>query len=139
MEEKTPENRSTDAEDIEPAPEETAAEDQETEQLSEEELRSVLEVLLLVSDRPLPIAKMREVVGGVGAKVIRETVALIDERLREHEFPYQIREVGGGYVLSTKPEYAPWIRKLYSPKTKTAKLSQPALETLAVVASKQQA
>jgi segregation and condensation protein B len=62
---------------------------------------------------------------------------VIDERLREYEFPYQVREVGGGYVLSTKPDYAPWIRKLYAPKTKTAKLSQAALETLAVVAYKQ--
>ena len=137
MEEKTSEKRPTGAEDIESAPEGTAAEDQETEQLSDEELRSVLEVLLLVRDRPLPIAKIREVVEGVGAKEIRETIALIDERLRENDFPYQIREVGGGYVLSTKPEYASWIRKLYSPKAKTTKLSQPALETLAVVAYKQ--
>ena len=156
MDEKTSETRPTDtAEDIESAPGETAAAepdaeerpaDQETEQpseeeapeqLSDEELRSVLEVLLLVSDRPLPIAKIREVIEGVDAKRIRETIVVIEERLRENGFPYQVREVGGGYVLSTKADYAPWIRKLYSPKAKTTKLSQAALETLAVVAYKQ--
>ncbi len=155
MEEKTSETRPIDdAEDNESAPEETASaeqdaeerpadrqteqpEEEEAEQLSDEELRNVLEVLLLVSDRPLPIGKIREVIDGVDAKKIRETIALIEERLRENGFPYQIREVGGGYVLSTIPDYAPWIRKLYSPKTKATKLSQAALETLAVVAYKQ--
>jgi segregation and condensation protein B len=156
MEEKTSETRPTDhAEDIESAPEETVAAepdaeerpaDQETEepseeeapeQLSDEELRNVLEVLLLVSDRPLPISKIREVIEGVETKRIRETIVVIEERLRENGFPYQVREVGGGYVLSTKGEYASWIRKLYSPKAKTTKLSQAALETLAVVAYKQ--
>lgn len=165
MEEKTTETRPTDdAEDIESTPDETAPDEtapdetaaaerepeqppqeqedgeedeQEGEGLSDEELCSVIEVLLLVSDKPLSIAKIREVTEGVGTKRVREAVLRIEERLLESGLPYQVREVGGGYVLATKPEYASWIRKLHSPKTKATKLSQAALETLAVVAYKQ--
>ena len=140
MEENTANTEPTnDVEELESALEELAEADQETkaEQLSNEELRSVVEVLLLVSDRPLPVKKIQEVIEGVSPKQIQDTIVQIRERLHENEFPYQVREVGGGYVLSSLPEFASWIRKLYSPKAKTSKLSQAALETLAVVAYKQ--
>jgi segregation and condensation protein B len=128
-----------DVEEIESSPEEMLKADEETqsEQLSNEELRSIIEVLLLVSDRPLPVKKIQEVVEGIGAKQVHEIIIQIRERLRENDFPYQVREVGGGFVLSSLPEFAPWIRKLYSPKAKASKLSQAALETLAVIAYKQ--
>lgn len=109
----------------------------EAAQLTDEQLRAILEVLLLVSDRPLSVSKIREVIEGISQKKISELVAKIQERFAENGFPYQLREIGGGYVLSTLPEYAPWIRKLYSPKARASKLSQAALETLAVIAYKQ--
>jgi segregation and condensation protein B len=108
-----------------------------TEELSDEELRAIIEVLLLVSDKPISIPKIKDIVGGAGAKKIKELIAQSQERLLESGFPYQIREIGGGYVLATLPQYSKWIRKLHSPKTKATKLSQAALETLAVVAYKQ--
>jgi segregation and condensation protein B len=138
MEENTAEPKSTEAEstddleEMEPAPEEI-----EARQLSNEELRSIIEVLLLVNDRPLSIKRIREIIEGVDSKTIYDVIAQIRERLHENEFPYQIREVGGGFVLSSLPEYAPWIQKLYSPKAKASRLSQAALETLAVIAYKQ--
>jgi segregation and condensation protein B len=140
MEDNTTDTESTDdIEELESALEEMAEADQETkaEQLSNEELRSVIEVLLLVSDRPLPVKKIQEVIEGISTKQIQDIIVQIRERLHENEFPYQVREVGGGYVLSSLPEFASWIRKMYSPKAKTSKLSQAALETLAVVAYKQ--
>jgi segregation and condensation protein B len=112
-------------------------EEDEVEELSDDELRSVLEVLLFVSDKPLTINKIKDVTGGVGSKKIREVIELIGARLLENNFPYQVKEVGGGYMLSTLPQYALWVRKLYSPKAKATKLTQAALETLAVVAYKQ--
>ena len=122
--------------DSEESQDEDDAED-EVEELSDEELRAVLEVLLFVSDKPLTINKIKDVTGGVGSKKIREVIELIGARLLENNFPYQVKEVGGGYMLSTLPQYALWVRKLYSPKAKATKLTQAALETLAVVAYKQ--
>ncbi|MBI5115810.1 SMC-Scp complex subunit ScpB [Candidatus Poribacteria bacterium] len=105
--------------------------------LSDEELRSVVEVLLLVSDRPLSVSRLGEVLEGVGAEKIEEIIGHVQQRLTELGFPFQIREVAGGYVLSTLPKYAPWVRKMYSPKITASKLSRAALETLAVIAYKQ--
>jgi segregation and condensation protein B len=122
-------NAPSDDQSSEEAP--TAAE------LPDEELRSIVEVLLLVSDRPLPISRMREVLEGPDSKKIEEIVGQVQQRLVEHSFPFQLREVAGGYVLSTLPKYAPWVQKFYSPKIRASKLSQAALETLAVVAYKQ--
>jgi segregation and condensation protein B len=107
------------------------------EELPAEKVRAILEVLLLVSDKPLSITKIREVLGGVSQKNIREIVAEIQRRFADNDFPFQVRELGGGYVLSSLPEYADWVKKLYAPKMKSTKLSQAALETLAVIAYKQ--
>jgi segregation and condensation protein B len=132
----TEEANSQDNEDAQDSQESDDAED-EVEELSDDELRSVLEVLLFVSDKPLTINKIKDVTGGVGSKKIREVIELIGARLLDNNFPYQVKEVGGGYMLSTLPQYALWVRKLYSPKAKATKLTQAALETLAVVAYKQ--
>ena len=109
----------------------------EIDELSDEKMRAILEVLFLASDKPLSISRMRDILSGVGQKKILEIISQIQRRLAENEFPFQVREVGGGFVLSTLPEYAEWIRKLYSPKAKSTKLSQASLETLDVIAYKQ--
>src|SRR5437899_8221828 len=48
----------------------------------------------------------------------------------------QLVEVAGGWQITTRPEYNDWVRELLDPKT-PPRLSIQALETLAVVASKQ--
>ncbi len=106
-------------------------------ELPDEELLSIVGVLLLVSDRPLSVSRIKEVLEGPDSKKIEEIVDRIQRRLAEHSFPFRVREVAGGYVLSTLPKYAPWVQKFYSPKIRASKLSQAALETLAVVAYKQ--
>jgi segregation and condensation protein B len=45
-------------------------------------------------------------------------------------------EVGGGFRMVTRPEIAPWLLRLARTRTK-ARLSRPALETLAIVAYRQ--
>jgi len=96
--------------------------------LSDEQLRAIVEVLLLVSDKPLSVAKIAEILDGAGRKKIHEFIAEIQQRLADNDFPFQIREVAGGFVLSTLPEYADWIRKLYAPKMKSAKLPNKVLK-----------
>ncbi len=134
-EETAPEN---DHEGTPAPPEDTApSEKLSAEGLPEEQLRSIVEVLLLVSDRPLSASRIGEVLEGPDNKRIEEILGWIQERLDQHGFPFTVRQVAGGYVLSTRPEYAPWVRKFYAPKVKASKLSQAALETLAVIAYKQ--
>lgn len=49
---------------------------------------------------------------------------------------YQVRETATGWLLSSAPGYAPWLRALY-PEAKPARLSASALETLAIIAYRQ--
>jgi segregation and condensation protein B len=49
---------------------------------------------------------------------------------------YQVRETAAGWLLSSAPGYAPWLRALY-PEAKPTRLSASALETLAIIAYRQ--
>jgi len=63
---------------------------------------------------------------------------LIAEMMAEYSLPQRgitLVEVAEGYQFRTRPEYADWVKKLK--KTKPFALSQPALETLAIIAYKQ--
>ena len=69
----------------------------------------------------------------------KQVLAIIEELTREYAQTgraVQIVEVGGGFQMATKPEYGRWVRKLYNEKM-TTKLSNAALETLAIIAYKQ--
>lgn len=49
---------------------------------------------------------------------------------------HEVRETAAGWQLVTKPEFSPWLRQLY-PENRPARLSAPALETLAIIAYRQ--
>jgi segregation and condensation protein B len=121
----------------EAAAQEEALPEPSASDLPDDQLRSVMEVLLLVSDRPLSIAKIQEVLEGLPKKKIFEIIEQVRAHMEQNRFPFQVRQVANGYLLSTMPEYAEWVRKFYAPKLKTSRLSQAALETLAVIAYKQ--
>lgn len=96
---------------------------------------AILEALVFVSDAPLPLARIEEVLEGRSRAEITRLVAALQERCRQDDRGVLLIEVAGGYRLVTKPELAPWIQRLRG--TKPTKLSKAALETLAIIAYKQ--
>jgi segregation and condensation protein B len=54
----------------------------------------------------------------------------------QEERSFTIEEIGGGFRLYTRPEYAPWVSRLKR-REKEFRLSPAALETLAIVAYRQ--
>jgi len=105
--------------------------------LAGEALERTVEALLFVADKPLPMKKLRRVLEHVRTADIEEAIASIRDRLISQHGPIELRELGGGYKFCTKAEYAPYIKKLYGVRGSAGKLSQAALETLAVIAYKQ--
>jgi segregation and condensation protein B len=100
------------------------------------ELKPVIEALLFVADEPLPFKQLCKVLGEVNEADVR--VAL-DELIAEYEAReggLEIREIAGGWRISTRPQHHEFIRKYLKSKP-SARLSLPALETLAVIAYKQ--
>jgi segregation and condensation protein B len=49
---------------------------------------------------------------------------------------YELRETAAGWQLVTKPQFSPWLRQLF-PEFRSARLSAPAMETLAIIAYRQ--
>lgn len=104
--------------------------------MEDHELSAVIESLLFVSGEPVSLPRLGEVLEGVQADRIRQTLDRIRRGLDSVGHGLQLVEVAGGYQIVTRPECAPWIKALDKIKTAT-RLSRSALETLAIVAYKQ--
>jgi segregation and condensation protein B len=100
-----------------------------------EEKTAIIEALVFASDAPLTPERVAEVLPDTEKK---EILSLLDALSREYEARgggVLLVQVAGGYQFRTRPDLAPWIRKLKS--ARPAMLSTAALETLAVIAYRQ--
>lgn len=99
---------------------------------------SLVEALLFASDAPVEVERIREVLDLGSAAEARALATALGERYAERGSALQVVEVGGGYRMVTRPEVAPWLVRLARSRSR-ARLSRPALETLAIVAYRQPA
>ena len=106
--------------------------------LSDEELTylPIIEALVFSSESPLPLTKIREIIPGLAPKQINSIIEYLNEQYRQGGRSYEIREIAGGYQMFTMPEFAAFVDKLFQEKQQS-RLTQKALETLAIVAYKQ--
>lgn len=135
--------------ELEEAPSEEEAADEDlddsdelepVEMLGREETRQAIYAMLFTSDRPLSARRIAEALGDVDPEIVANLLEELREEINdEHQglhIPYELREIGGGYQFSTKPLFAPYIRRLFQIK-KSKKLSKAVLETLAIIAYRQ--
>jgi segregation and condensation protein B len=101
-----------------------------------EELKRIVEALLFASPDPLSIGKIRSIIPGVESLQVAEAVKALKGDYLGDSRSFQIVEIGGGFQLTTKPDYSVWVGKLLESQSKL-RLSGAALETLAIVAYKQ--
>lgn len=93
----------------------------------------MIESLVFVSQEPITIEKLAEILEGATTEDIQ---AALDELVRKYESPdygIQVRKIGGGWLFSTKPEQDAWVRRFLQIDRKN-KLSPASLETLAIIA-----
>lgn len=103
---------------------------------SEQELKAIVEGVVYVTDEPLSAEQIAAALQQPAATVSR----ILEELAAEYSKPehgLMLREVAGGYKLSTKPEHHEAIRSFVKNLKPPMKLSLPALETLALIAYKQ--
>ena len=111
----------------------------------------VIEALLFSAQKPLSIREIATAIRSAEndpaaagsnefARVREAEVAAALEQLKieyiEQERAFQLMEKAEGWQLATDPKYAQWVRQLF-PAPKPARLSAPALETLAIIAYRQ--
>lgn len=91
--------------------------------------------MLFVSEAPLPLERIEELLDGCSRAEVSRLLADFQEKCRQPDRGVVVTEVAGGYRLTTKPEAASWVQRLHG--SKPARLSRAALETLAIIAYKQ--
>jgi segregation and condensation protein B len=111
-----------------PAPEAITMEDAK--------LKAVLEAIIYVTDEPLSLDQICIAIEQPRDRVID----LLEQLAADYEKPERglsIREIAGGFKMTTKPEHHEAVRRFVRNLNPPLKLSLPALETLAVIAYKQ--
>jgi len=96
----------------------------------------VVEALLFASDTPLEAERIREVLELADVDEARGLVNELRARYDTEDRALAVVEVGGGYRMVTRPDIAPWLMRLAKTRTR-ARLSRPAVETLAIIAYRQ--
>lgn len=94
--------------------------------------RGAIEALLFVSDEPVSAANIAKVLES-DEKSVRKTLEALAEEYRDQERGFQLREAAGGWRMYTHPAHHDAIEQ-YVLSWDTRRLSQAALEALAVIA-----
>jgi segregation and condensation protein B len=104
--------------------------------MEDAKLKAVLEAIIYVTDEPLSLDQICAAIEQPRDRVID----LLEQLAADYEQPERglsIREVAGGFKMTTKPEHHEAVRRFVKNLNPPLKLSLPALETLAVIAYKQ--
>jgi len=117
------------------------------------ELKSILEAVLFSAQKPLSLKELRDIFASAvehseGNEVARSLKKVSEDRLlssleelaKEYETragSYRLVCVAGSWQFVTQPEFAPWLKALVGHRLRPPRLSQPALETLSIIAYRQ--
>ncbi len=114
-------------------------------------LPQVLEALIFASPKPLTVAEMRAVLKSAaalsedppaatlarcGEQDVLDSLGALSAGYRQGDRSFELTETAAGWTLTTTAATAPWVRQLF-PENRPARLSAPALETLAIIAYRQ--
>jgi len=117
------------------------------------ELKFILESILFSAQKPMSVKELRDTLASAAtaedaadsAKPFKKTkeedvTNALEELAREHETAarsYRLACVAGAWQFVTQPEFSPWLKALVGVKARPTRLSQAALETLAIIAYRQ--
>ncbi len=99
-------------------------------------LDNIVLALLFASDEALSARKIAALIEDVTAADVKQAIETWNARANAEAWSIGIEQVAGGYRLATRPDYAPYVSRLYAGRRKF-RLSRAGLETLAIIAYKQ--
>jgi len=116
------------------------------------ELKNIVETILFAAEKPLTLPQLREIFSQAGEgefsteqsrghqkvreKDLEQAIRDLNKRYDESSSGLQIREIADAYQLVTRSDFVPWLRRLFEVH-RPQRLSQPAMETLAIIAYRQ--
>ena len=98
-------------------------------------LKSILEAMLLVADRPIGLKKFTQLLPEYDRGAIITTLKILQREYNDEKRGFELKEVAGGFRLQTRRNLRSWVLRLK--RSSPVRLSRAALETLAVVAYRQ--
>jgi len=117
------------------------------------ELKQILEAILFSAQKPLSTRELRDILTSAADhndehpetgefRKLKDSAinTALETLLADHDRAdrsYSLVCVAGAWQFVTRPDYAPWIKALVGQKPRPPRLSQPALETLAIIAYRQ--
>jgi segregation and condensation protein B len=115
-------------------------------------LKRIVEAILFASQRPVSTKDLQAILksaavadkndpvvaalSGIREAALRAAIDELGADCTDPSRAYELRETAAGWQLVTKPQFAPWLRQLF-PEYRSARLSAPAMETLAIIAYRQ--
>ena len=103
--------------------------------MSEIEKRNIAEALILTSPEPIPLGRLAKLIPRCTPAKARILVDELNAEYVAQQRAFEICEIAGGYQMRTHSEFASYLRQLQS--SRPLRLSNAALETLAIVAYRQ--
>jgi segregation and condensation protein B len=103
--------------------------------MEREDVKSILESLLLVADAPQSVQRFSEVVEGVDKATIESALRQLQSEFETQNRGIRLAEVAGGYQLRTPKANADWVKKFLGGRP--ARMGKATLETLAIIAYRQ--
>lgn len=116
------------------------------------DLPLILESILFASQKPLSVRELRDLLASAAEKSddpvareykkikeepVLEALASLEKFYNEVNRSYRLACIAGSWQFVSQPEYAPWLKALLGEKNRPSRLSQPALETLTIIAYRQ--
>lgn len=103
--------------------------------MDKEKIKSILESLLFINERPIEINELIQVLE-IDKNEIENSLEELSADYQRRQSGICIVKVAGGYQMCSSPENELWVKKMYRERGRQ-KLSIASLETLAIVAYKQ--
>ena len=100
------------------------------------DLTATVEAILFASDAPLTAARIAQVAGAEGQRAVKQAIDALNARYEQTAAAFGIEEIAGGYQMLTLPRFHDVLARLLRARSE-GKLSQAAMETLAVIAYRQ--
>ncbi len=116
------------------------------------DLKNIVETILFAAEKPLTLKNLRDICSqaaegefsteesrawqNVKEKELHQAIQDLNARYEQSQSGLQVREIADAYQLVSRSDFVPWLRKLYE-EHRPQRLSQPAMETLAIIAYRQ--
>jgi len=97
---------------------------------------AIVEALILASPEPIESKKIAESIEGMTVAKVAAMVNELNDKYTQGASAFRIREIAGGFQFHIIPEYTGYVEDLFTRRRKM-RLTQAALETLAIVAYRQ--